>query len=561
MRNAPEPHPARFAQAPSTRAPAEPHAPARVKHAEGAGSVEGAAHFCECDLGECRTDLLPLLHEMSALANASGNLSELLTLLLRMMQRHMKVVRGMVSLFEPASGRIFIHERFGLSEEEAARGEYWLGEGVIGKVVESGQPMIVPRISDEPGFLDRTGSHASAMAKKRSFLCVPIMRGKKVMGAISAERIYDNRWLLDMDAGILSILAATTAQAVELHLMENVYNPALEHENRRLRQHLETRFKPEHIIGNSKPMLEVYQLIEKVARSRTTVLLLGESGVGKERVANAIHQYSANRKGPFVSFNCAALPENMVESELFGHERGAFTGALAARRGRFECADGGTIFLDEVGELSPPMQAKFLRVLQEKRFERVGGNSTVEVDVRILAATNRDLWEMVQAGAFREDLYYRLAVFPITLPPLRDRGNDVIALADYFVSRFSAEMGVDVYRISTPALNMLLAYPWPGNVRELENVIQRAMLLAENGVIHGYDLPPSMQTPAVTETATGNLETRLNAIEYEMMVEALKLHHGNMTAAATQLGLTRRILGLRMAKYKLDIESFRGAPP
>ncbi|MDR2032218.1 MAG: sigma 54-interacting transcriptional regulator [Azoarcus sp.] len=517
----------------------------------------GGAHFCECDLGECRTDLLPLLHEMSALASASGDLSDLLNMLLRLMRRHMKVVRGMVSLFDPATGRIFIHESFGLSAEEAARGEYALGEGVTGRVVESGQPMIVPRISEEPGFLDRTGSHASEAAKKLSFLCVPIMRGKKVMGTISAERIYDNRWLLDLDAGILAILAATTARAVELYLTENVYNPALEHENRRLRQHLKTRFKPENIIGNSKSMLEVYHLIEKVARSRATVLILGESGVGKERVAGAIHQYSPNGKGPFITFNCAALPESMVESELFGHEKGAFTGAAALRRGRFECADGGTIFLDEVGDLSPPIQAKLLRVLQEKKFERVGGNATIEVDIRILAATNRDLWEMVQEGAFREDLYYRLAVFPIIIPPLRDRGNDVIALADHFVSRFSAAMGVDVYRISTPALNMLSAYHWPGNVRELENVIQRAMLLAENGVIHGYDLPPSMQTSTVTETASGNLETRLNAIEYEMIVEALKLHHGNMTAAGTQLGLTRRILGLRMAKYKLDAGHFR----
>jgi Nif-specific regulatory protein len=519
------------------------------------------AHLCECNIGECRTDLLPLLYEMNALVNTSGDLSTILQTLLRLMQRHMRVVRGMVSLFEPGKGRIFIHESFGLSEEEAARGTYEPGEGITGRVVETGAAIIVPRISDEPGFLNRTGSHNSAGDKNLSFLCVPILRGRKVMGTISAERVYDNPWLLDMDAGILSILATTTAQAVELFMMANIQNAALESENHRLRQALEARFKPDNIIGNSKPMQAVYRLIEKVTRSRTTVLILGESGVGKELVASAIHDNSANAEGPFIKFNCAALPESVIESELFGHEKGAFTGAISLRRGRFEEADGGTIFLDEIGELSLSMQAKFLRVLQEKSFERVGGNVTIQVNVRILAATNRNLREMVDAGQFREDLFYRLEVFPILIPPLRDRGNDIIALADHFVSRFSRETGIDVHRISTPALNMLMSYHWPGNVRELENVIERAMLLVDNGVIHGYDLPPALQAQVVPEVETegSTLEARLNAIEYEMIIDTLKLHHGNMTSAATQLGLTRRILGLRMAKYKLEHKDFRSS--
>jgi Nif-specific regulatory protein len=515
-------------------------------------------HFCECDLGECRTDLLPVLYEISNMVTASGDLTHILRLLLRLMREHMRVVRGMVSLYIPESGKIFVHESFGLTDEEAARGVYYLGEGVTGKVVESGKAVVVPRISEEPMFLNRTGSRNSQADRKLSFLCVPIMRGTKVMGTISGERLYDNRRLLNLDVDILSILAATTAQAVELHLLENIQKVALEDENRRLRSALKAKFKPANIIGNSKPMLEVYSLIEKVTRSKTTVLILGESGVGKELVAGAIHYNSPNAGGPFIKFNCAALPESVIESELFGHERGSFTGAASQRRGRFEEADGGTVFLDEVGELSLPMQAKLLRVLQEKSFERVGGNATIQVDLRIIAATNRDLVSMVEEGTFREDLYYRLFVFPITIPPLRDRGNDIVALADHFVSHFSREMGIKVHRISTPALNMLSAYQWPGNVRELENVIERAMLLAEDGVIHGYNLPPSLQSPVVAEMSEGGgLETRLNAIEYEMIVEALKLHHGNMTEAANQLGLTRRILGLRMSKYKLDHKSFR----
>jgi Nif-specific regulatory protein len=204
------------------------------------------------------------------------------------------------------------------------------------------------------------------------------------------------------------------------------------------------------------------------------------------------------------------------------------------------------------------MQAKLLRVLQEKTFERVGGNVPISVDIRILAATNRDLVEMVTKGTFREDLYYRLNVFPITIPPLRERGNDVVALADHFVSKFSREMGVDIQRISTPAINMLLSYHWPGNVRELENVVERAIILAEDGVIHGYNLPPSLQTPVVSESSVlGSLDAKLNAIEYEMIVDALKASHGNTTEAAIQLGLTRRILGLRLSKYKLNHKDFR----
>jgi Nif-specific regulatory protein len=348
------------------------------------------------------------------------------------------------------------------------------------------------------------------------------------------------------------------APAVDLYLLENVEKVRLENENRRLRSALKERFHPSNIIGNSKPMLEAYDLIEKVASTKATVLVLGESGVGKELVANAIHYNSAFADGPFVKFNCVALPESIVESELFGHEKGSFTGASGLRKGRFESADGGSIFLDEIGELSLTMQAKLLRVLQERTFERVGGNQPVKVDLRIIAATNRTLTDLVAKGQFREDLYYRLHVFPLTIPPLRERGSDVIMLADHFVARFARETDKQVKRISTPALNMLMSYHWPGNVRELENVIGRAMIPSGDGVIHGYDLPPSLQTSEETGTTFGcGLDAKLRAVEYEMIVEALKTHKGNMTKAAEELGLTRRMLGIRMDKYKLTYKPFR----
>lgn len=532
--------------APDSERPVHPTGPAEAEQPEA------------CALGECRSDFLPLLHQMSQVAVQTGDLSAVLRVLLELMQTHLNVIRSVVSLYDPAAQRIFIHEQCGLTAAELALGGWTLGEGIIGQVVETGVAIVIPDIRDEPELLHSTRRQPVRADENLSFLCVPIMRTDRVLGTISAERLYDNPELLNLDVEILSILAATIAQTVELHLMETVWRAALEDENRRLRSALRGRFKPTNIIGSSKPMRAVYRMLEKVTRAKTTVLILGESGVGKELVASAIHYNGPWADKPFVSFNCAALPEALIESELFGHERGAFTGALTQRRGRFEQADGGTLFLDEVGELSLPMQAKLLRVLQEKSFERVGSNVTIQVDLRILAATNRNLKQMVSDGLFRDDLYYRLNVFPITIPPLRERSMDVAALAEHFIGRFSMAMGVDVPGISSDAVNMLMCYHWPGNVRELENVIERAIILSEGELIQPEHLPPSLQPPKLPdESARGLLDTRLSLAERDIIVDALAHTQGNTTEAAAQLGLTRRMLGLRMAKYQLSYKDYR----
>ncbi len=505
--------------------------------------------FTHCFTGECRVNVLPILFQISQVITESEDLAKSLAIILGVMRQRLKIVRGMVTLYDRESETIFVHESFGLTDEQKSAGVYSLKNGVAGQVVESGKAIVVPRVlGASPGQAD----------SRSSLFCVPIVHGKKVLGTISAERVYINRRLLKQDMELLSTIASMIAPAVELYLLENIEKVQLETENRRLHNALKERFKPGNIIGNSKPMEEVYQLIHKVASTKATVLVLGESGVGKELVANAIHFNSSSADGPFVSFNCAALPESIVESELFGHEKGSFTGASMARKGRFELADGGTVFLDEVGELSLAMQAKLLRVLQEKTFERVGGSRPIKVDLRIIAATNRDLPDMVEKREFREDLYYRLNVFPITLPPLRERGSDVILLADHFAAKSAAQAGKEVKRISTPALNMLMAYHWPGNVRELENVIERAVIMSEDAVIHGYNLPPSLQTSAETGTTFGcGLDAKVKAVEYEMIVEALKTHQGNTTAAAKELGVTRRILGLRMAAHQISYKDYR----
>lgn len=502
-------------------------------------------------------DVLPHLYEMGGSIAECSSLQETLSILLRIMGEHMGVEKAMITLFHRRTGTIFIHESLGLSDEEKARGVYTIGEGITGRVVETGKPIIVPKIGDEPNFLNRTQSRDAGVLD-HSFLCIPIRRGKSVLGTISAEKRYAAPGMHGEDVGLLAFIAGIVASAVELYLYENEDKTFWESENRRLQEALRRKFHPSNIIGNSAAMRDVYALIEKISKTRVTVLLLGESGVGKELVANALHYHSVSSNGPFVKFNCAALPESLIESELFGHEKGSFTGADFQRKGRFEEADGGTIFLDEVGELSLAMQAKLLRVLQDKTFQRVGGNKPIRVNIRILAATNRDLQAMVGEGTFREDLYYRLNVFPIVIPPLRERGSDIITLADAFIERFSSENGKNVKRISTPALQMLMNYYWPGNVRELENVIERAVILCDDEVIHGYNLPPSLQDATLSGTTEKSvLEAKLAAVEYEYIVEALRNTNGNISEASRDLGVTRRVLGLKMKRLNIQFKLFR----
>ncbi len=312
------------------------------------------------------------------------------------------------------------------------------------------------------------------------------------------------------------------------------------------------------LLGVSQAMAEVRAVIGRVAPTDSTVLLLGESGTGKEVAARAIHGASQRFEGPFVAVNCAALPPALIESELFGHERGSFTGAQARRLGRFELAAGGSLFLDEVAEIPLSLQAKLLRALQERTFERVGGSKPIRADLRIIAATNRDLEKEVAEGRFRADLYWRLAVFPIRLPPLRERGGDIVLLADHFTESFAASTGRPVSRISTPALDLLTSYHWPGNVRELENAIERAVILSNDGVIHAYHLPPSLQSAESTGTGPAStMDAALARLERELLVEALKIEGGNAAAAARSLGISERRMGLALRRYGIDWRRFR----
>jgi Nif-specific regulatory protein len=530
---------------------------------------------------------ISLLAEVSRTVNNEEDISKVLRLVLFILSEHMNMLRGMITILNRDTNEIVINESFGLSEMESQRGRYKIGEGIIGKVVKTGKPAIVPRINEEPLFLDRTGSRSKEKKEELCFICVPIKAGVEVIGTLSADRRLSapseiasskkskaeeaRKDTLQYFVDLLSIIAAMISQAVRLKQLAveeksgapRTSVPAIvvagkEGDEERDEAELMETVRPANIIGNSKPMLSLFKMIDKISRTSATALILGESGVGKELVANAIHFKSHRHDKPFIKFNCAALPESIVESELFGHERGAFTGAASQRQGRFELADGGSIFLDEVGELSLSVQAKLLRIIQEKEFERLGGTKTIKTDVRIIAATNRNLEDQIREGAFREDLFYRLNIFPLTVPALRERKTDIMLLADYFVEKFNTLNHKGIRRISTTAIDMLVRYHWPGNVRELQNCIERAVILSEDNVIHGYHLPPSLQTAESSGTPyTGSLQQKLDAIENEMIIEALKRTKGNMSKAASQLGLSDRIMGLRMKKFGIDYRKFR----
>jgi Nif-specific regulatory protein len=501
---------------------------------------------------------LTLLFEISRILDRSMDLREVAGPVLEAISLHSGMVRGTLTLLNRQTREISIEAAHGLTAGERERGRYRPGEGITGKVVETGLPMVIPRVSQEPQFLNRTGARSKLTPGDVSFICVPIKLGKEVVGALSADRLHEDSGDLEDDLRLLSIISSMVAQAVRLRQSALEERQRLEEENLRLREELKDRFRPSNIIGNSKVMQEVYNQIAQVAPSNATVLIMGESGVGKELVAQAIHYSSPRAAKPFVRVNCAALPETLLESELFGHEKGAFTGAVAGRKGRFELAQGGTIFLDEVGDFSPTTQVRLLRVLQEREFERVGGAETLKVDVRVIAATNKEFDGLIESGKFRQDLYYRLNVFTIHVPPLRERKADILLLADFFAEKYGKANHKRIGRISTPAIDMLMAYHWPGNVRELENCIERAVVLSTDGVIHGHHLPPTLQMAGAGEPiGAGTLAEEMDRVEREMIVEALKVSRGNRARAARALGISERLMGLRVRKYGIDARKFR----
>jgi len=506
---------------------------------------------------EARRDVdeLSLLYEISRLLERSLDLRQVVPPVLELLAQYLGMRYGTLTLFNRRTNDILIEAAHGLSPRQMRLGRYRPGEGVTGRVVATGEPAVVPRTSESDLFLDRT---RRGKRPDTSFICVPIKVGNEVVGTLSVDRDYHPEHDLTDDVRLLSVIASMIAQAVKLRREAEEERERLEEENARLRAELRERFRPGNIVGNSHEMQVVYDQIAQVARSSATVLIIGETGTGKELIAHAVHYNSDRADRPFIKVHCAALPEGVIESELFGHEKGAFTGAVSQRKGRFELADTGTLFLDEVAELPPTIQIKLLRVLQEREFERVGGTKTIRVNVRLIAATNKDLAKLVSEGRFREDLFYRLNVFPIYVPPLRKRKSDIMLLADHFVQKYARQNRKNIRRISSAAIDMLMSYHWPGNVRELENCIERAVLVAEGDVIHPYHLPPTLQTAEVTGTGSrGDLKSLVQSYERDLIRDALKTTRGNMAAAARTLGTTPRIIAYKVRQYGIDPRKYR----
>jgi len=513
---------------------------------------------------------LKALYRIVNFIGSAAHLDTALSAILKVLHDTLRMERATLALLDEKSRHLTIRASWGLSVEEEQRGVYGLDEGVYGQVFSTVSPFIVPDVHSDPLFLNRTGARRKISKTKISFVGVPVVLGEVPVGVLSVDRLFGNDVSFEEDVHFLAVVATLIAQFLSLNQAIHRDRQKLVQENQSLKAQLHGRHKKHYIIGHCKPMQDVFWSIERVAPSKATVLLLGESGTGKELVAQAIHEASPRKGKPFIKINCAALPETLLESELFGHEKGAFTGADGTRIGRFELADKGTLFLDEIGEMPLLLQAKLLRVLQEQQFERLGSTKTVTVDVRIIAATNVRLEDAVAEGTFRNDLYFRLNVVPIVLPPLRERRGDIPLLLDHFL-RISNKRNEKRVRMSKDFLDVLTEHSWPGNVRELQNLTERLVILSMEDVLRVEDLPvhfvqsvehgKEYRTPAVPlqappETNTPAPRRSLEDVEREQVEGALVRHGWVQARAARELGLTQRQIGYRMKKFNLKRPEF-----
>lgn len=503
---------------------------------------------------------LTALYEITKQLASSKELSECLESTMYILSEIKGMENGTVSIVNPLTGNLEIEVAHGISAAGKKRGKYRIGEGITGRVVATGEPIIVPHIAEEPLFLNRTGARENVKEQKRSFLCVPIKDGQNIIGALSVDIIYKNGITeqANTDLQFLTVLSSIIAQTVVRVQKVNKETEELYSENLKLKRELSEKNKINDIIGNSSKMQEVYEMIHRVVDSNATVLLRGESGTGKTLVAKALHYNGKRKSAPFIVVNCSALPETLLESELFGHEKGSFTGANELKIGRFEQAEGGTLFLDEIGEISHSVQVKLLNVVQERKFQRLGSTKLIECDVRLVAATNRDLEKAVAEKKFREDLYYRLNVFPVYMPPLRERRTDILLLAEFFLEKYSKENNKRIIRISTTAIDMLIQYHWPGNVRELQNCIERAVLICDEDTIKSIHLPPTLQTAENSSREKPlSLSVAVENFEKELIVEGLKRNNGNQTRTAKDLDTSLRIINYKIHQYNIDPKKFK----
>ncbi len=480
--------------------------------------------------------------------------------ILKLLADRLQLDKGRVVLPDRDSGVLRIRYSHGLSEDERARGIYALGEGVTGRVMMDGSIALVPDISKEPEYLARVFNKARMHSDEIAFIAVPIMQDERPIGVLAVNPVHGDSVGFDIGLYVLQVLASMIGQILRINSLVKERTRDLISENRALKNARYMDGASYGILGKSQALLQAQQNALRAASSEATVMLVGESGTGKEKFARLIHFSGVRRGQPFICINCAAIPENLLESELFGHEKGSFTGATGTHTGKFELASGGTLFLDEIGDMNIDLQAKLLRALQEQTIQRIGGRNEIAIDVRIITATHKNLQNLVNNGEFRLDLYYRLNVIPISLPALRERKGDIRLLAIYFLHRENHRYGRNII-LQEDALALLERYDWPGNIRQLENVIERTVIMTDRNPVMTGDIEKILAEEArIQSTAEyrplpamiGRPYARVREQERKIIVDALQQSGGNKTQAAKQLGLTARQLHYRLAKLEIQ---------
>jgi Nif-specific regulatory protein len=536
------------------------------------------------DNEECRTCALTfaykeieLLYQIAVMLSSSTAITETIEKGMRLLKQHSYLDRCALFIASDDQKELELFASIDLTPQQRKMASYRFGEGATGLAAKSKEPVVIENIHNDINYLNKLGTVNSASV---SYVAVPLLKEEEVLGVISANTLENSKLNFDDIVRMLTIVGSLFASTFKTQQTFAKEKESLSELKTYYRDEMLQNYKFEDIIGKSSKMQQIFAMLETVAPTDATILVRGETGTGKELIATAVHNLSRRKNGPFIKLNCAAISETLLESELFGHEKGAFTDAKEMRKGRFELADGGTLFLDEIGDISPSLQVKLLRILQEQEFERVGGNKTVKVNVRLVAATNRNLEEMVSKGEFREDLFYRLNVIPINLPPLRERYEDVKLLIEHYLKKFMKEHRKQM-TLSKAAMELLLDYPWPGNIRELQNTMERIVLICPDGEVQpemlNHVLPfnyqkmhmaatqapaaapvqrepepqPSSAAPAAEHPTL--TKSSLQEMEKESIIQALIDNHGIQTKAARQLGMTARQIGYKIKKYGIDL--------
>lgn len=511
---------------------------------------------------------LTTIYEISKILTSTLNLHHSLNSVINVLDKFLGMRNGTIVLYDKQSNELYTAASLGVDVKNQTR--FRSGEGIIGKVFKTGSPIVIPDIRDEPSLWKGMRFDDDTIARF-SLLCVPIKGHESITGTLSViyKREKDSTSINDA-ISFLIMAGSLIGQTIEISNKITEEKQKLREERVHLQQALTSKHKMFNIVGQSEIMIQTYQTIKRVAASSATVLIRGESGTGKELVAKAIHYNSSRSNGPFIMLNCTAIPESLLESELFGHVKGSFTGAYGEKKGKFELAHKGTIFLDEIGDLPVSTQLKLLRVLQEKSLDKVGGSKPLPVDVRIITATNRDLELEISKGNFREDLYYRINVVPIILPPLRKRKEDIPLLIDHFLLKYNKENSTKV-KLSQEVMEYILDYNWPGNVRELENCVERMVIMSDNNLATKDDLPyeiirayksaykqaPAHKTPSEPppkNTEDKSLTKSIEVMEVEQILNALKKCGWVKSRAAKLIGITTRQLDYRISKYGISVE-------